>query len=64
MDARSPEDVRRDLESERRQLGTAVGTLRTRAGALAKKLPFVAIGAAGLGLALRTAARRLLRRRG
>lgn len=64
MGARSPEEVRREIESERARLGSAVGTLRTRAGSVAKKLPFVALGAAGLGLAARTAATRLLRRRG
>ena len=63
MGARSPEEIRREIESERERLGGAVGTLRTRAGSLARKLPFVALGAAGLGLATRTAAKRALRRR-
>jgi hypothetical protein len=63
MGERSPEEIRREIESERERLGTAVGTLRTRTGALAKKLPLVALGAAGLGLAVRTTAKRALRRR-
>jgi hypothetical protein len=63
MAARSTADVKRELESERRQLGDAVKTLRTGAEAVRRKLPFVAIGAAGASLAVRTAAKRIARRK-
>ena len=59
--ARSPEDVKREIEAEREQLGAAVGTLRTRAGAAARKLPLVVLGAAGLGLGARSVGRRIFR---
>ncbi len=62
MGARSPEEVKRELESERERLGAAVGTLRTRGGSAARKAPLVALGAAGLGLAARSVGRRIVRR--
>lgn len=61
--ARSPEDVRREIESERKRLARAVGTLRTEADGVRRRLPVIALGAVGAVLALRATAR-LLRRRG
>jgi hypothetical protein len=63
MAGRSTEDVKRDLESERERLGSAVKTLRRQADRLRRKLPFLAVGAAGAGLVLRTAAKRVSRRK-
>ena len=63
MAGRSTQDVRRDLESERERLGDAVQTIRRQAGTVRRKLPFVAVGAAGVGFLLRTASRRVFRRR-
>ena len=62
MGARSPEELKRELESERERLGTAVGTLRAQAASVRRRLPLIALAAAGASLALRTAARRLFRR--
>jgi hypothetical protein len=72
--ARTPEQVRHDLESERERLATAVDSLRaevrdaTNVGAkLRSNLPVVAAGAAGLGFFLAGgigATMRLLARRG
>jgi hypothetical protein len=62
MAGRSTQDVRRDLESERKRLGDAVQIIRTRAGAIRRKLPFLAVGAAGAGLLLRTASKRVFGR--
>jgi hypothetical protein len=63
MAGRSTEDVRRELRSEREHLGDAVKTVRTQAAAVRRKLPFVALGAAGAGLVLRTASRRVFGRK-
>ncbi len=63
MAGRSTEDVRRELESERERLGDAVRTVRTQAGAVRRKLPFLAVGAAGAGLLLRTASKRVFGRK-
>jgi hypothetical protein len=63
MAGRSTEEVRRELESERQRLGDAVRTMRTKAGAARRKLPFVAVGAAGASLVLRAASRRVFRRK-
>jgi hypothetical protein len=60
---RSTEDVKRELESEREHLGKAVKTIRKQADAARRKLPFVAVGAAGVSLLLRTASRRIFRRK-
>ena len=62
MAGRSTQDVRRDLQSERERLGDAVQTIRRQAGAVRRKLPFLAVGAAGVGLLLRTVSRRVFRR--
>lgn len=72
--ARTPEQVRHELESERERLATAVDSLRaevkdaTNVGAkLRSNLPVVAAGAAGLGFFLAGgigATMRLLARRG
>jgi hypothetical protein len=63
MAGRSAEQVKREIESERERLGDAVKTLRSQAGSVRRRLPLVAIGAAGAGVALRAAKRRLARRR-
>jgi len=72
--ARTPEQVRHELESERERLATAVDSLRaevkeaTNVGAkLRANLPVVAAGAAGVGFFLAGgigATMRLLARRG
>ena len=67
---RSPEQVRREIESERDQLATAVGDLKKAADVttmLRAKLPVVAAGAAGAGFFFGGgigATMRLLARRG
>ncbi len=63
MGTRSSEQVKRELESERERLGTAVETLRSRADSVRRKLPFVAVGAAGASIVLRTVAKGVFRRR-
>ena len=57
--SRTPEQVRREIESEREQLAEAVETLRAGigdatdvAGKLRERLPVVAAGAAGAGFFL------------
>ena len=68
--ARSPEDVRREIEDEREQLASAVEDLRGAAdigAALRPKLPALAAGAAGAGFFLAGgvgATMRLIARRG
>ena len=62
MGARSPDELKRELESERERLGTAVGTLRSQAAAVRRRLPLIALAAAGTGFALRTVAKRAFRR--
>jgi hypothetical protein len=64
MGARSPDEVKREIESERERLGKAVHTLRAQAGKVRRRLPLVAVGATGAGLVLRTVARRVFRRTG
>jgi len=63
MAGRLPEDVKRELESEREHLGSAVGALRKQAGSLRRKLPLLVLGGAGAALALRTTAKRVFHRR-
>ena len=63
MADRSSQEVRRELESERERLGNAVRTLRTKAGAARRKLPILAVGAAGASLVLRTASKRVFGRK-
>ena len=63
MADRSTQDIRRDLESERERLGDAVYTLRKKAQAVRRKLPLLALGAAGGGFVLRTASKRVLGRK-
>ena len=73
-DGRSPEQVRRDIESEREQLASAVGELREGlgeatdvTGKIRANLPAVAAGALGLGFVVAGgigATARLLMRRG
>jgi Protein of unknown function (DUF3618) len=73
-DARTPEQVRRDIEAEREQLASAVGELREGlgeatdlTGKIRAKLPVVAAGALGAGFLLAGgigATARLLMRRG
>jgi hypothetical protein len=72
--ARTTEDVRRDLEAEREQLATAAESLRDSlgdatdiTGKMRAKLPLVAVGAVGAGFFLAGgvgATVRLLFRRG
>jgi hypothetical protein len=68
--ARTPEQVRREIETEREQLASAVDGLRDAADvttALRAKLPLLAVGAAGAGFFLAGgigATARLLARRG
>ncbi len=62
MAGRSPEDVKLEIESERERLGEAVHTLRASAAAAARKLPLIAAGAAGAGLAARMIRKRVFRR--
>jgi Protein of unknown function (DUF3618) len=57
--ARSPEEIRRQIEAEREDLATAVDTLRAEIGEvtdvsskLKAKLPAVAAGAVGAGFVL------------
>ncbi len=63
MGGRSTEEVKREIESERERLGDALLTLRSQAGTVRRRLPLLALGAAGAGLALRTARKRFSRRR-
>jgi hypothetical protein len=62
MARRSPEQVKLEIESERKRLGEAVTTLRSQALAAARKLPLIAVGAAGAGFAARTLGKRVFRR--
>jgi hypothetical protein len=62
MVGRSSDEVKRELESEREQLSDAVRVLRRQAGTIRRRLPFVAVGAAGAGLALRVTANRVFGR--
>jgi hypothetical protein len=70
VDGRTPEEVRRAIETEREQLAAAVEDLRGELGIAAKlraKLPAVAMGALGAGFLLGGgigATMRLLARRG
>jgi hypothetical protein len=59
MAGRSAEELKRELESERERLGDAVRALRLQADRMRRRLPALAIGAAGASLLLRGAARRL-----
>jgi Protein of unknown function (DUF3618) len=67
---RTPEQIRREIETERERLATAVDSLRRGAnltGMLRAKLPVVAAGALGAGFVLAGgvgATMRLLMRRG
>ena len=67
---RTPQDVRREIASEREQLADAVDSLRSGfdpTGRLREKLPVVAAGALGAGFVLAGgigATMRLLARRG
>ena len=61
--SRSPDEVKREIESERERLGDAVTRLRSQASTLRRRLPLVALGAAGAGLVLRTAKKRVVRRK-
>lgn len=60
--SRSPDDVKREIAGEREHLGDAIKTLRSQVAAARRRLPVVALGAAGAGLAARTVARRFSRR--
>ncbi len=58
MAARTKRELRRELETERARLGTAVRTLRTQSGQVAKKLSLAAAGTAAVGIAARVLRRR------
>lgn len=62
MAARTPEEVKRELESERERLGTAIRTLRSQGQSIARRLPVIALGAAGTGLVVRTLGKRVFHR--
>jgi hypothetical protein len=62
MAARTPEEVKRELESERERLGDAVKTLRSQGESIVRRLPIVALGAAGTGLAVRMLRKRVFHR--
>jgi hypothetical protein len=62
MGARSTEEVKRDIESERERLGTAVRTLRSQADTVRRRLPLIAVAAAGTGFVVRTLGKRVFRR--
>jgi hypothetical protein len=62
MSSRSPDEIKRAIESERARLGNAVTILRAKAATARRRLPLVALGAAGAGLVLRTAGKRVFRR--
>jgi hypothetical protein len=61
MAGRSTDDVKREIESERERLGDAVKKLRSQADTARRKLPLVALGAAGAGLIARTLRKRVSR---
>jgi hypothetical protein len=60
MSDKATEQVRRELASEREQLGSAMDDLRNEVDALKRKLPYVAAGAVAAGVLLGVV-RRLLR---
>jgi hypothetical protein len=60
MPDKASEQVRRELASEREQLGSAMDDLRNEVDALKRKLPYVAAGAVAAGVLLGVV-RRLLR---
>ena len=62
MRARSTDEVKRDIESERERLGSAVRTLRSQADTVRRRLPLIAVAAAGTGFVLRTLGKRVSRR--
>ena len=52
VEERSPDQVRREIDVEREQLATAVGSLRAEMGFASKlrsRLPVAAVGALGTG---------------
>ncbi|HKP19014.1 MAG TPA: hypothetical protein VJT84_11075 [Gaiellaceae bacterium] len=59
MAARTKEEVKRELESERQRLGNAVRTLRSQGQSIVRRLPLIALGAAGTGLVARTLGKRV-----
>ena len=60
MPDKATEQVRRELASEREELGSAMDDLRNEVDALKRKLPYVAAGAVAAGVLLGVV-RRLLR---
>jgi len=52
MAGRTTEQVKQELESERERLGTAVHTLRRKADRAKRRLPLVALVAAGVAVAV------------
>jgi hypothetical protein len=62
MAGRTQQEVKRELESERERLGDAVKTLRSQGQSIARRLPVIALGAAGTGLVFRTLGKRIFHR--
>ena len=58
MAARTTDEVRRELETERARLGDAVRVLRSQSGLDAKKLSLAALGAVAAGAVTRAVRRR------
>jgi hypothetical protein len=61
--ARSEEQVRQELETERERLGDAVVTLRHQVERVKRKLPLIAAGAVAVGVTLYLAKRRFSKRK-
>ncbi|HEY8724055.1 MAG TPA: hypothetical protein VIL92_09390 [Gaiellaceae bacterium] len=62
-EARTPEQIRGELDAERTELAGAVEHLRSEVGGKLKKLPIAAGAAASIGLALAATKRYFARRR-
>ena len=62
MAARTTDEVKRELESERARLGDAVRALRAQSGVAARKLSLAALAAGAVGAVTRAARRRKERR--
>jgi hypothetical protein len=59
MAARTTDQVKQELESERERLGTAVHTLRNKADRAKRKLPIVALALVGVAVAVVLVRRRV-----
>jgi hypothetical protein len=61
-DARTPEQIRDELDAQRAELADAVEHLRGEVGGLKKKIPVAAGAAASIGIALAATKRYFARR--